>query len=113
MSVGKQFITISTITSTKTQSVPLNETSFKNRLTVFPNPASQATTIYFSLSRSEKVSIKIFDIKGELVKTIAERVFGNGEQQIKWNSADVKAGVYLLKMESVNHSEAKKLVVIK
>ena len=113
VSVGKQFITISTITSTKTQSVPLNETSFKNRLTVFPNPASQATTIYFSLSQSEKVSIKIFDIKGELVKTIAERVFGNGEQQIKWNSADVKAGVYLLKMESVNHSEAKKLVVIK
>lgn len=80
---------------------------------VYPNPLSSSTTISFSLSQSQKISLKIFDMNGKLVKAIADKMFESGDQQIKWNTLDVKAGIYLLRMEGTNYSETKKLVVIK
>jgi hypothetical protein len=80
---------------------------------IYPNPASNSTTILFSLSQPENLSFKVFDMSGRLVKTISNRTFENGEQQLTLNTADMKAGVYLLNMESINYSETKKLVVIK
>ena len=40
-------------------------------LTAYPNPFSTSTTISFTLSQSQKVSIQIFDIEGRLIKTLA------------------------------------------
>jgi hypothetical protein len=83
------------------------------KLNAYPNPFTNSTTISFSLSQLQKISFKVFDMSGRLVNTIADRFFESGEQQITWNTNDVKAGIYLLRMESANYSETKKLVVIK
>jgi hypothetical protein len=85
------------------------ETSFTD---VYPNPASSSTTIFFSLSNAEQVSFKVFDMAGRLVTTLIEQESGEGDNQITWNTSDIKAGIYFLRMESGSYSEMKKVSVI-
>ena len=70
---------------------------------VFPNPVLNSTTITFSLSQSENVSINIYDITGRLVKTFVEAKMQPGLQQLEWNGSDTngnaaEAGIYFLKL---------------
>jgi hypothetical protein len=85
------------------------ETSFTD---VYPNPASSSTTIFFSLSNAQQVSFKVFDMSGRLITTLTEQESGEGDNQITWNTSDIKAGIYFLRMESGTYSEMKKVSVI-
>jgi hypothetical protein len=80
---------------------------------IYPNPVSTYTTVSFSVRQSENVSLKIFDVSGRLVTTLADRIFGEGENEITWNAADVNAGIYSLRMETASYSENRKLIVTK
>ncbi|MEO5571058.1 MAG: T9SS type A sorting domain-containing protein [Bacteroidia bacterium] len=90
-----------------------NESSSVN---IFPNPVSASTTISFSLSQSEKVSVKIFDMTGRIVNTLADGEMQEGAQQVEWNVTDEKgnavdAGIYFLKVDAGSFSKTQKLVI--
>ena len=82
-------------------------------LSVFPNPSSGNTTISFAIPGKEKISIKIFDLAGRLVKAWATKVFEKGEHRMNWNTDNLNSGIYLVKMEAAKFSETQKLVIIK
>jgi len=79
---------------------------------IYPNPSTSSTTIFFSLSQAQQVSFKVFDMSGRLITTITDQESGEGENQITWNTSDVKAGIYFLRMESGSYSEMKKVSVL-
>ena len=90
---------------------------FINTLSSYPNPFSNSTTISFSISESQKVSLKIYDMTGRLVKTLANAEMQVGTHQLSWNAKDekgnaVSAGIYLLRFDAGTKSETKKLSVI-
>jgi hypothetical protein len=97
-----------TIVSKNYQAQKLNTS-----LMVYPNPFSNSNTISFTLSQSQKVSIKIFDIEGRLLKTLANKEMSEGFHQLTWNAENVKPGEYFLRMESAGIPEIKKLIVLK
>jgi hypothetical protein len=84
---------------------------------MFPNPATNVTTILFSLSKSQHVSIRAFDMMGTLIKTLAEGKIEAGVHQLTWDLRDekgryVNTGIYFLKINSGNSMETKKLCVL-
>ena len=83
------------------------------QLAVFPNPTTSSTSISFSLPQSETVSLKIFDMNGRLINAVAEKVFAAGEHQLKWDATNVRAGIYILKMQAGNYAETKKVIVVR
>jgi len=88
------------------------------RLNVYPNPVSSSATILFSLDHPQKVSLKIFDVMGRQVKTLGNNELAAGIYTIQWNVNDAKGravptGIYFLRIETDNHSEIKKISVIK
>ena len=88
------------------------------QLKIAPNPFSNSTTISFPLTRSEKVSVRIFDMNGRLIKTLVDAQMQAGAHQITWNAKDengnaVNAGIYFLKVQTGDYLETKKLVVEK
>lgn len=98
--------------------VPAEDVNFKNTLKVFPNPLSDAATVSFSLDQSQNVALKIFDVTGRLMITLANETMNAGNHQLQWNAKDengypMNAGIYFLKMETRNHSETIQLSVIK
>jgi len=82
------------------------------------NYDSQSATILLSLDKPEKISVKIFGMTGRLVKTLADSKMSEGYHKIEWDAKDetgnaVQAGVYFLKMEEGNYTEAKKIFIVK
>ncbi|MBK8845918.1 MAG: T9SS type A sorting domain-containing protein [Bacteroidetes bacterium] len=86
-------------------------------LQIAPNPISSETsgltTISFSLEQSQKVSLKVVDLNGRLVKTLTAQVFEEGEHSVVWNVEEVNAGIYFLQVQTADYLKTEKLVVTK
>jgi hypothetical protein len=80
---------------------------------ISPNPASTSTTISFYVGQTENLSLKIFDVSGRLIKTLADAFYDEGEYEIIWNTEDIKSGIYFLKLQSAEYLQMDKLIVSK
>ena len=84
----------------------------------YPNPFNPETTISFHLGRSQNVEISIYNIKGQLVKTLANDIFENGNHTITWKGTDntnttVSSGVYFYKFISDDLTQVNKMMLLK
>ncbi len=96
-------------------SVPANLTELKGN---YPNPFNPQTTIRFSVRESAPVSIEIYNVKGQLVKTLLSEVKSAGEHSVIWKGTDnnnrpVSSGVYFYKMNAGKYSSTKKMIMMK
>lgn len=84
----------------------------------YPNPFNPATTIPFLVQVQSKVEIRVFDVTGRLIKTLAERLYAPGRYWVEWNGKNddgeiMASGVYLYEMVAGGNREAKRLVLIR
>ena len=71
----------------------------------FPNPFQSAVAITFDLSRKTHIALKVYDISGRLVRTLAERDWPAGHHSVEWNGRSddgrlAASGVYYCRMVS-------------
>jgi len=83
-----------------------------------PNPFNPETNIKFSLVKSGHASLEIFNIKGQLVKTLANNHLQSGEHSFIWNGKDengnqVASGLYLYTLKTQDFSIQKKAILLK
>jgi len=83
------------------------------KLQIYPNPVSSSAAISFSLPESEKISVKIFDLSGKMIKTLADGKMDKGMHQLTWNTENATAGIYILRLQTSSSAQTRKLVVIK
>ena len=79
----------------------------------YPNPFNANTTIGISLPQKEIVSLKVYDISGRELKTIAKDIFIAGKHKINWYADNLSSGTYFIRMESRHFSDTKKVCIIK
>ena len=79
----------------------------------YPNPFNPATRIGFSISKQDKVTLKIYDQLGREVQTLINDVLTTGEYEIIWNAKNYPSGVYYYKMETNGISETKRMLLAK
>ncbi len=91
----------------------VEEENISTSLNIFPNPISNSTTLSFSLTQSQKVSLKIFDVNGRLVTTLTDKIIEAGEHQIEFNAEKINAGIYFLKMQTGEFLKTEKLIITK
>lgn len=81
---------------------------------VFPNPASEALNIGFSLSQNGPVQIDILDITGRSLRLLQQGVqYPVGKHVLKGEIGDLPNGVYLLRMQGVDFAETKPFTVVR
>jgi hypothetical protein len=83
-----------------------------------PNPFSQETVIRFSLAERGHVSLKVYDVEGRPVRTLAEGERAPDRYEARWDSRDdrgsgVAPGVYFYKLEAPGYSRTMKMVLLK
>jgi hypothetical protein len=83
-----------------------------------PNPFNPTTSIAFSLPERGDISLKIYDVSGALVRTLAEGSFDPGPHDVQWNGRDnagnsVSSGVYLYRLTTGKQSMTRKMVLLK
>ncbi len=84
----------------------------------YPNPFNPSTTISYSLMSAEKVSLKIYNLKGQEIKTLVNRVVSTGHHSVKWDGTDesgVKAtsGLYLYVLRVGDQMVSKRMMLVK
>lgn len=79
----------------------------------YPNPFNSSTTISYSLSRRSNVRLSIYNILGQLVKTLLNEDQFPGEYSINWNAANLNSGIYYIHLESEGYRIAKICLLIK
>ena len=75
--------------------------------------STNSNTISVLLTQTQNVSVKIYDATGRLVKTLADKIFEEGEHQLQWDAAGVNAGICMVRFNVGIYSETKKISVIK
>lgn len=79
----------------------------------YPNPFNPAFVVPFELYKSTKVDIRLYDISGHLVKTIANTEFASGTYNLMVDGSDLSSGVYLLKTQVDNIVNTQKMLLVK
>jgi hypothetical protein len=80
-------------------------------ITNFPNPFQKTTHIRFSLPVADHVSLRIYDMYGQLVDIVAEEYFEAGVHTLTWHSYGTKPGVYLANLKTKEVNDAIKLII--
>ena len=79
----------------------------------YPNPFNPTATISFSIPSYEFVSIKIYNLTGQLVTTLFEKHMNPGRHNLTWNAKDYSSGQYFVKMKSENYSKTEIVTLVK
>jgi hypothetical protein len=84
----------------------------------YPNPFNPETTISYSLKEATPVSIGIYNVKGQLVRTLVSEAKEAGSHSVVWNGRDndnrsVSSGVYFYKMSAGKYSSTRKMIMMK
>jgi len=85
----------------------------------YPNPFNPTTTIsFFTAENAEKVEIVIYNLKGQKVKTLVDKILPVGKHSIVWNGTDesgknVVSGIYFYQFKTGKFSKTKKMLLLK
>jgi hypothetical protein len=84
----------------------------------YPNPFNPQTWIEFSLPNQGTVSLRIYDERGRLVRTLVDGPVGQGEHKERWDGMDntgrgVASGVYHYVLKTANGSLRQKMTLIR
>jgi len=84
----------------------------------YPNPFNPTTTINYSLNKPTRVTLKIYNLRGQEVKTLVNGFQSAGFQTVKWDATNktgqqVAGGVYLYRLEAGEVVITKKMTLMK
>lgn len=84
----------------------------------YPNPFNPNTTIRFALPAVSTVTLKVYNVAGQLVSTLLNKTMTAGYHQVNWNGRRnngplVSSGLYFYHISAGDFQQVKKMMLIK
>jgi|GEM_PF-2939345 len=79
----------------------------------YPNPFNPVTTIKYELPSVSRVTIRIYNILGEIVATLADGIQEAGVKQLQFKADQFASGIYIYEMDASSVSDGKTARFIK
>ena len=80
----------------------------------YPNPFVSQTTIGFELKGNTKVTLEIYNINGQKIKTLVNEMMSKGFHKVKWNvDNSIQGGIYFYQLTTGEITKTKKMTLIK
>lgn len=84
----------------------------------FPNPFNPKTGISFTLAQAGNVSLEVYNVKGQKVKTLLSDYKNAGEHRLEWNGTDdmnrpQSSGIYYYRLINAQKTISKKMILLK
>jgi hypothetical protein len=79
----------------------------------YPNPFNPSTTMEFTLPKSEFVTLKVYNVLGEEIKTLVNNKLQAGNHTYEFDGSNLASGVYLYRIEAGEFQQVRKMVLIK
>jgi hypothetical protein len=84
----------------------------------YPNPFNPSVTVSFTLDKTGRVEVSVYDVRGAKVRTLVQETLGRGPHEAQWMGDDerglrVGSGVYFVRVESQGRVASRKLVLVR
>ncbi len=79
----------------------------------YPNPFNPSTTISFAIAAKSFVTLKVYNVLGKEVATLANGEFESGRHSVDFNASDLASGVYYYTISAGNFTSTKKMILMK
>lgn len=76
----------------------------------YPNPFNPTTTIRFRVVTPSQVTIKVFDVLGREVATLANGYYRSGIHQVQFDGSRLSSGIYFYRLVALGRSETSRLL---
>ena len=86
--------------------------------TNYPNPFNSSTNIAYSIPKDKFISIIIYDVKGNQIRSLVNGYKSEGKHTIDWNGKNdrglsVSGGVYFYSIQSKKFTQTNKMILLK
>ena len=83
-----------------------------------PNPFNPSTTITFAVPELSEVTLAIYNLRGQLIRTLHTGQISAGYHSVVWNGTDtqgnlVTSGIYFYVLKAGNFTQVKKMSLLK
>jgi len=78
-----------------------------------PNPFNPMTEIKFNLPTATNATLRIYNVRGQMVVTLASGSMSAGPHSVTWDARHHPSGVYFYRLETPSFSETKKMIMLK
>lgn len=82
-------------------------------LKCYPNPFNASATINFVLNQAGSVSLSVYNLQGQRVETLLDGSVSIGEHRITWDASEFPSGVYFARLQSMEYTETRKMILLK
>ena len=79
----------------------------------FPNPFNPTTSFRVQTEKQQLITIKIFNVQGELVDTIIENSIISGNNIFHWNASGYSTGIYICVVEGGKYFTSNRMLYLK
>jgi len=95
-----------------------NEINYFQFQPPFPNPFNRTTQFFYHLEKSGYVILKIYNLKGELIRTVVNKEQSTGKYQVQWdgrneNGQDAASGLYFVILKHQNGIQPYKRTLVR
>ena len=85
---------------------------------IYPNPFNPTVNISYSLKEQTSVTIEVFNIKGQKVKTIINEMQELGNHKVSWSGHDnnnhkTASGIYFVRIKADKLNDIRKVIMLK
>ncbi len=77
-----------------------------------PNP-TKGSVITYTITKDTRVSLKVYDASGRLIKTLVDGRQTAGTKTVNWNTKNLSSGIYFLRLEAEGKVATHKLILVK
>ena len=79
----------------------------------YPNPFNPSTTIKYQLPEAGFVTLRVYDILGNEVKSLVSEQKPAGTYEVSFDASSLSSGVYIYKIQAGNFINSKKMILLK
>jgi hypothetical protein len=89
--------------------LPRTTTLYQN----YPNPFNPTTTIGYALPKQSYVTLRVYDMLGRVVQTLADGPQDAGLYEVQLNASRLASGVYFYRLQAGNFNQTRKLLLLR
>jgi M6 family metalloprotease-like protein len=84
-----------------------------NLFPAYPNPFNPSTNIVFDLPENSPVTLKVYSVTGEEIKTLVNNTLTAGRHRVVFEGNGIPSGIYFVRIETKDYLNTKKLILMK
>jgi hypothetical protein len=79
----------------------------------FPNPFNSTTEIRYQISEVSHVKLKVYDVLGRAIATLADGVKAPGLYSVTWDASNVASGIYIYRLTVGSYTASRKMLLLR